>query len=490
MSPEPRLVFANIYQTGGSDWTMHPHRRLEEIWEAWSGDAAAGVSLLHSTRKRLLTFTALLTFAVALVWVGLTGLTLISARPLMALACAIVPFMFLPFPYLVLKTRFNFEAVALGYLVTLYLVVTLTAAMFGGAVSTTSFFLVLVPLLATLLMGIRAGVLWVLVVALSYAALHALRGYLPTPAFELRGAWPNDWVAISEVSLWNALMMTLLSLAACFSVANFRAVVSKASVLLVDATDKTRDALNARQVAETVSRLRAEFIANVSHELRTPLNAIIGYSELLIETADERGDEIVAQDNRRILEAAVRLGGMVNDIMKLSAIDAGRVRAESDELDVAALVRDAVAAQSASAVAKNNRIEIGCDDFGATHRLDGAKLDSCLRTLIAHSIAFTEGGLISVRVQEVLQDGGRWIRFDVEDCGADLDETAIQHLFEPFVHTTEDKIARFDGANLSLALCRRLVRVMGGDLTAAPRRGGGAHFTLTARVDGPEELAA
>ena len=462
---------------------------FDGIWEWMSGDAGKGVSLLHSIRKRLLTFTAFLTFALALVWVMLTGPVLIGDRPLTALLCGLVPFVFLPFPYLVLRTSLDLDVAIHAYLATLFLIVMSTAAALGGAISTTSFFLMLIPLLATLLLGIRSGVVWVAIVALSYLALHLLRDFLPAPAFELSGAATDYWVRVEEVSLWNAIMMALLALAASFSVANFRAVVSKSSALLAEAGRKTQDALNARAIAESVSRSRADFIANVSHELRTPLNAIIGYSELLIETAGERGDEAGAADNRRVLEAAARLRGMVNDILKLSAIDAGRVTIDLEEINIEGLARDAIAALTPAARARGNRIEFASKGRLPLCKADSVKLDFCLRALISHAITFTQDGVVSVRLSAHEENGGVGLCLEVADTGVALDQKAIDDLFEPFAHTEDAKVARFDGPNLGLAICRRFARLLGGDLTATSASEGGVHFILTAPVSAIRETA-
>lgn len=463
---------------------------FEDAWERMSGDARKGVPLLQSTRKRLLTFTALLTFVVAFVWVTLAGPSLIEDRPVAAFLCGVVPFVFLPFPYIVLRTSIDLDVASHAYLAMLFMIVTLTTAAMGGPVSTTSFFLMLIPLLATLLLGIGAGVVWTGIVALTYLMLHLVRAALPAPAFELFGSAPDYWISISEVSLWNAIMMALLALAASFSVANFRVVVSKSSALLTEAGHRTEDALSARVAAENVSRSRAEFIANVSHELRTPLNAIIGYSELLIETAEERGDETGAADNRRVLEAAAKLRGMVNDILKLSAIDAGRVSLDIEDVDIDGLVQDAIAAMRPAARARGNEILFetnGAVSFGKT---DGVKLDQCLRTLLSHAITFTQNGTISVRLSALRNGSGRQIVcFEVEDTGIAVDQQSVHALFEPFAHAEDAKKPRFDGPNLDLVLSQRTARILGGDLIAKAPSAGGLHFTLTApiRVAAPPE---
>ena len=140
---------------------------FDDLWERLSGSPQADASLLHITRKRLLTFTALLTIAIATVWVVLTSGSVIGGRPFVAFLCALTPFAFAPFPYLALRSKINLDLLCHAYLVTLYLIVTLTAGALGGVVSTTSFFLMLLPLLGSLLLGARVGLMWVLVVTLT-----------------------------------------------------------------------------------------------------------------------------------------------------------------------------------------------------------------------------------------------------------------------------------------------------------------------------------
>jgi len=450
---------------------------LNNIWEAMSGDVAAGVPLLTSAQRRLLTFTALLTFVIALVWVTLTGVTLINERPVVALLSALAPFMFLPFPYLVLRTQFDLNGLSHLYLGTLFAIVTATAASIGGAVSTTSFFLMLIPLLATLLLGIRAGVAWAGLVALTFAALHFGRAYLPEPAFQTEGVAPNQWLRVGEVSGWNATMMTLLALAASLSVANFRSVVSKSSALLVAAARTTQGALKAQEVAEEVGRARAEFMANVSHELRTPLNAIIGYSELLAETAEERGDMTGAQDNRRVLEAASNLRKMINDILKLSAIDAGRVSVDAVQTDIEDLVRDAVLALS-----RTSEVQIAFNCIGVTPpiRIDGGKLDQCVRELLAHAIAHGGGRQVEISLTSRTEGGRTDICIAITDSGPTVDQHWADRLFEPFISAEDTRHPRSERADLGLAVSRRTARLFGGDVHATVRENGGLQLTLTA----------
>ena len=447
---------------------------LDRLWEWLSGDSVNGTELLYSTRKRFLTFTALLTIVFSAAWVLLSSGTIAAGRPFVSLA----PLAFTPFPFLVLRTRIDLDILAHAFLVTVYVVVTLVAGSLGGVVSTTSYFLMLIPLLGTLLFGIRVGLIWVGLVSFTYVGFHVGREFLPPSTYVVRGVSPNEWMRADEVSFWKTSAMSFLALACCIAVANFRAVVGRSSALLVEAAHQTRDALEARIVAEEVSRSKSEFIANVSQELGTPLDAIIGYSELLIESAKDRGDEAGAIDNQHVLDAAIGLRSQINNVLRLSAIDAGRLHAEVEEYDLHALVNDAVLATSPAAEANGNRIIVEhCEEPGLWV-IDGRKLDLCLRTLLSNAARFTKRGLITVRLAKRDVVGGSWLRLQVEDTGVGIDPMRLEQLFEPLAQARDGANGSLKGMGLSLAVARRIARLLGGDLNAASSKGRGACFTL------------
>lgn len=451
---------------------------FDALWERLSGSPPLDASLLHVTRKRLLTFTALLTIVIATVWVVLTSGSVIGGRPFVAFLCALTPFAFAPFPYLALRSKVNLDLLCHAYLVTLYLIVTLTAGALGGVVSTTSFFLMLLPLLGSLMLGARVGLIWVLVVTLTYAGLHLAREILPPSSYEALGSAPNDWMRMEEVSFWNAAMMTLLALAASLSVSNFRAVVGKSSALLVEATNDTKDAVQGRAAAEELARSKSEFMANVSHELRTPLNAIIGYSEMLIEDAEEAGAGEAAADNRRVLEAALNLRSMVNDVLKLAAIDAGKISIDLDECRPTEFVQEAVDAIEPLARANGNEIHIVDTTEPGVWLTDGERLSLCLRGLLSNAARSTTNGRIEVRVLQAVDEGSSWLVIEIEDNGGSLDANRLEHLFEPFSQPESAQTRHFEGMGLGLALSQRVARLLGGDVSASCAAGGGARFRV------------
>jgi signal transduction histidine kinase len=458
------------------------YARLDALWQRLSG--ARREPLLQSARRRFLTFTAALTIIIGTAWVGLTAGSVIADRPIIALLCALVPVAFVAFPYLALRSEISLDLLSHAYLITLYIVVALTVGAFGGPVSTTSFFLMLLPLLGTLLFGIRVGMIWVAVIAATYAGLHLMREALPPSAYDSIGAAPHDWVQAQEVSFWNAVMMVLLSLAGALSVANFRAIVGKSSALLAKATTQTEDARAAQAAAEDLARSKAEFMANVSHELRTPLNAVIGYTELLIENAEERGDQEV-DDSRKILEAALKLHGMINDILRLAAVDADKVSVEIDECYPSQITREAIELLGPLLRSRQNRIIVQDEMTPGAWFTDSEILGSCVRNLIANGAHCARDGEL---VLTLSHDTTRsHLIVEVRDNGGSLASKQIEMLFEPFAQPEFTGARYYEGMALNLALTRRLARLLGGELTVQSNVGApGATF----RLDIPARFSA
>lgn len=459
------------------------YARLDALWQRLSG--ARREPLLQSARRRFLTFTAALTIIIGTAWVGLTAGSVIADRPIVALLCALVPVAFVAFPYLALRSEVSLDLLSHAYLITLYIVVALTVGAFGGPVSTTSFFLMLLPLLGTLLFGIRVGMIWVAVVAATYAGLHLMREALPPSAYDSIGAAPHDWIHAQEVSFWNAVMMVLLSLAAALSVGNFRAIVGKSSALLAEAAHKTENARAAQIMAEDLARSKAEFMANVSHELRTPLNAVIGYTELLIEGAEERGIDQEVGDSRKVLEAALKLHGMINDILKLAAVDADKLTVEVDECYPPQIAAEAIEFLDPLLRTKQNRISVRDETLPGVWFTDSEILGSCVRNLIANGAHCARDGEVLLTLSH---DAARsHLIVEVRDNGRAIGPEQVELLFEPFTQPEATGSRYYEGMALNLALTRRLARLLGGELTVQSNDGApGATF----RLDIPARFSA
>ena len=243
---------------------------------------------------------------------------------------------------------------------------------------------------------------------------------------------------------------------------------------------------------EVASRHKSEFMANMSHELRTPLNAIIGYSEMLEEEAQDLAQEAFVPDLRKINAAGKHLLELINGVLDLSKIEAGRMELYLEDFEVPPLVRDIAAVIQPLAEKNRNRIEVRCGPEAGGMHADLTKVRQALFNLLSNACKFTEAGTVTLAVERAAGPGGDWLTFAVTDTGIGMTPEQMARLFESFGQADASVSRRFGGTGLGLALSRRLARMMGGDITVASAPGQGSTFTLRlpARVGEPAPEAA
>jgi signal transduction histidine kinase/DNA-binding response OmpR family regulator len=248
-----------------------------------------------------------------------------------------------------------------------------------------------------------------------------------------------------------------------------------------DVTERRRaeaEVAKAKEAAETANRTKSLFLANMSHELRTPLNAILGFSEMLQEDAIERGLLDFNTDLQKISTAGQNLLVLINDILDLSKIEAGKMELHLETFDIAALIADVAATIEMQVVKNGNVLEVTCaPDIGVMHG-DLSKLRQGLFNLVSNATKFTHDGKIKVLAERLPMDGSEWIVFRVSDTGIGLSPEQIVKLFQPFTQADPSTTRKFGGTGLGLALTRRFCQMMSGDVTVHSEPGEGSVFTI------------
>ena len=232
--------------------------------------------------------------------------------------------------------------------------------------------------------------------------------------------------------------------------------------------------LRVRRDAEAANNAKSQFLASMSHELRTPLNAIIGYSEMLQEDATDRGDTTSVPDLQKIHSAGKHLLALINDVLDLSKIEAGKMQLFVETFAVVPLVEQ-VATTVRPLVDKNtNRLDVRCaPDLGTMHS-DATRVRQVLLNLLSNASKFTEHGVITLDVDRA----GPEIVFCVRDTGIGMTPEQLGRLFEAFSQAEASTAAKYGGTGLGLAISRRFCQLMGGELTVTSEAGTGSTFTV------------
>lgn len=229
----------------------------------------------------------------------------------------------------------------------------------------------------------------------------------------------------------------------------------------------------ARDEAQEANQAKSRFLATMSHELRTPLNAILGIGDMMREEAEDAGQADLLDPLSRINRAGRHLLQLVNDVLDLSKIEAGRLTVEIEDVSLRGFVADIESSVRSLATRNANRFTSDCPDDIGTARADPVRLRQILLNLVGNACKFTERGEVRLAVQR----GNGRVAFAVSDTGIGITEEQLAKLFTEFTQADTSTTRRYGGTGLGLAISRRLCRMMGGDIEATSTPGSGSTFT-------------
>ena len=252
--------------------------------------------------------------------------------------------------------------------------------------------------------------------------------------------------------------------------------------------ERTAAAEAARVSAEEANRAKSMFLANMSHELRTPLNAILGYSEMLMEEAEEEGNASTGADLAKINHAGRHLLRLINDVLDLSKIEAGKMELLLEEVEPGALAAEVADTVRPLVARQGNAFEVTIASGLPPMQTDATKLRQALLNLLSNAAKFTQDGSIRLVVAPTTIDQAPAVRFEIHDTGIGLEPAQLDRLFTDFTQADASTTRRYGGTGLGLAITRRFAHMLGGDVTVESEPGRGSRFAIALPVCAPGGL--
>ncbi|MDC0670744.1 sensor histidine kinase [Nannocystis radixulma] len=343
----------------------------------------------------------------------------------------------------------------------------------GGVRAPFAICLALLPMLAGIISGRRSGLAW------GFISVATITGFYVAQASGIELPDINDpdttiMLAFGALAGTSILVTWMTS----FSEATKEAAIVQieaASTQLAAAIQEEEKARHAADQAIAANAAKSAFLATMSHELRTPLNAILGYSELVVDELRDRGghDDLI-DDIRKVHASGRHLLGLITDVLDLTRIEASRLELSPTDFDPAKLLREVAEIFIPLALRNNDVLTLDlADDLGEVHH-DATRVRQVVINLVGNAIKFTRDGTVTVR----LRGNPDLFEIFVEDTGIGIPIDKIERIFEPFTQVDASSTRRYEGTGLGLAVCRRLVSLMGGAIEVRSSVGRGSSFTV------------
>lgn len=387
------------------------------------------------------------------------------------LAVSIMGFWIFPF---VLRAVGRYHLLALISIQNLMFCILWSCYFYGGVTSPTLAWVLTIPLLAFFYIGdsvkLRYAVLWMFAVNLvGFGLFHY---FLPRSAHEIPVQAMHGLGLISTAAAAAYVaMMAIYYGRALATQAELEAVVRQQRI--------TARHLRAAAIeAERAGRAKAEFLAKMSHELRTPLNSVIGYSQMLLEDAEETGDAKDVPDIERIHIAGLHLLRLVNNVLDLSKIEAGRMDLFVESFSLEATIKGAIEEVRAQAAENHNTITLTTAPEMETLRGDQTKTQMIIGNILRNAVKYTRDGSVEIVCSKVLNTPSPMVRVEVRDTGIGIDPKDLPWIFEQFASVHNKRSSRYGGTGVGLALTRQLCHMMGATIDVTSELGKGSIFGI------------
>ena len=309
----------------------------------------------------------------------------------------------------------------------------------------------------------------------SFSSQGYLYSVYPYKPWDMKVVSITSRSALNDLAFRNSLGLLLLQVMTAVGVVVLSWVFSRKLSKALDAGER------ARIEAEEANKAKSSFLANMSHELRTPMNAIIGYSEILIEECEEMEPEEIEQDLEKVLSSAKHLLGLINDVLDLSKIEAGKMTLYFEAVSLRRLMNEVLVTANPLAEKNSNVIELDYDAIPKDSdeiKTDITKLKQIILNLVSNACKFTDQGIVKISSSFLLEGDQEFLSITVSDSGIGMTEEQLGRLFQDFSQADVSTTRKYGGTGLGLSLSKRFSLMLGGDITVTSEPGVGSQFTV------------